>query len=274
MTRAVSKQMLPVYDKPMIYYPLSILMLSGICDILVISTPRDLPGFTDLFGDGAQWGMNIAYAEQPAAKGIADAFIVGREFIGPDEVCLILGDNIFFGHGLVEKLERAASRAGGATIFSYWVDQPERYGILELNEDGDAVSIVEKPKVAPSSWAVTGLYFYDNRVVDIAAGLKPSARGEYEITDINNAYIDLADLRVERLGRGFAWLDAGTHDSLLDAGNFVRTIEERQGLKIACIEEIAYRKEFISREQADTLVHEMSDSDYKRYLVKFLHQQT
>ena len=273
ITRAVSKQLLPVYDKPMIYYPLSTLMLAGIRDILLISTPRDLPGFQELLGDGSHWGLNITYAAQESPKGIADAFVVGREFIGSDSVCLILGDNIFFGHGLIEKLEAAASRTTGCTVFSYWVDEPERYGVLELDDDENVVSIIEKPKVAPSSWAVTGLYFYDNRVVDIAAHLKPSPRGEYEITDINNAYIGLGDLHSQNLGRGYAWLDAGTHDSLLDAGNFVRTIEDRQGLKIACIEEIALRQKFIDRHQANALVNEMADSDYKKYLQKFLAQR-
>jgi len=273
ITRAISKQQLPVYDKPMIYYPLSTLMLSGIRDILVISTPRDLPGFVELLGDGAQWGLTISYGEQAEPKGIADAFVVGREFIGEDSVCLVLGDNIFFGHGLTEKLEQAAQTAHGATVFAYWVDQPQRYGVLKINDEKEITSIVEKPDVPPSSWAVTGLYYYDNKVVDIVADLKPSARGEYEITDVNNAYIQTGDLAAQYLGRGFAWLDAGTHDSLLDAGNFVRTIEERQGLKIACVEEIAFYKGFIDIRQLESLIDAMGKSEYRNYLVNFLSRQ-
>ncbi|HEY9081011.1 glucose-1-phosphate thymidylyltransferase RfbA [Magnetovibrio sp.] len=273
ITRAVSKQLLPVYDKPMIYYPLSTLMLAGIRDILVISTPRDLSGFVELLGDGTQWGLNISYGEQSQPKGIAEAFVVGRDFIGDDSVCLVLGDNIFFGHGLTEKLARAAHTTDGATVFAYWVDEPQRYGVLELDDKNEIVSIIEKPSVPPSSWAVTGLYFYDNRVVDIVAGLRPSARGEYEITDVNNAYIEAGELSAEYLGRGFAWLDAGTHDSLLDAGNFVRTIEERQGLKIACVEEIAFYKKFIDTRQLERLIDEMGHSEYRNYLENFLSRQ-
>ena len=249
ITRVVSKQLLPVYDKPMIYYPLSILMLAGIRDILIISTPQALPQFQELFGDGSALGLRLVYAEQPQPRGLADAFIVGADFIGADRVALILGDNIFFGHGLSEALEQATRRQSGATVFGYYVKDPERYGVVEFDADGKALGIEEKPARARSNWAVTGLYFYDNRVVDIARDVQPSARGEIEITDINNTYLREGKLHVQRLGRGYAWLDTGTYESLIDASVFIKTVEDRQGLKIACIEEIAYHKGYINKAQ-------------------------
>jgi glucose-1-phosphate thymidylyltransferase len=269
-TRAVSKQLLPVYDKPMVYYPLSTLMLAGIQDILVISTPEDLPRFEALLGDGAQWGLNLRYAEQPEPKGIAQAFTIGADFIGDDDVCLILGDNIFYGQGLSERLQRTARQAVGGTVFAYYVNEPERYGVVDFDDEGQALSIEEKPDAPASHYAVTGLYFYDSAVVDIAGGLEPSARGELEITDVNRHYLERGRLQVETLGRGMAWLDTGTHGSLLQAANFVQTIEERQGLKICCPEEIAWRQGWISGDDVRRIGQSMDNNAYGQYLLDLI----
>ena len=265
VTRAISKQLLPVYDKPMIYYPLSILMLAGIQDILIISTSEALPPFQELFGDGRELGLRLTYAKQDVPRGIADAFIVGEKFIGQDRVALILGDNLFFGHGLVNHLQEAIKRTEGATVFAYPVRDPERYGVVEFDAQNTAISIEEKPKAPKSKFAVTGLYFYDNEVVAVAKSIKPSPRGEIEITDVNQNYLKRGKLKVELLGRGYAWLDTGTHDSLLDASMFIRTIEERQGLKIGCVEEIAYRMKFIDRTQLLSLAEGLK-TQYGEYL--------
>ncbi|NRP15188.1 glucose-1-phosphate thymidylyltransferase RfbA [Marinobacterium sp. xm-a-152] len=268
ITRGVSKQMLPIYDKPMIYYPLSVLMLAGIKDILVISTPHDLPGFQELLGDGSYFGINLSYAEQPSPDGLAQAFIIGEEFIGDDSVCLILGDNIFYGYGFSGMLKEAAQRSSGATVFGYHVSDPERFGVVEFDQSGKAISIEEKPSEPKSNYAVTGLYFYDNRVVEIAKAVKPSHRGELEITDVNNAYLQLGELNVSLMGRGFAWLDTGTHDSLMEAGQYVQTIEHRQGLKVACLEEIGFRNGWLSKGQLIAQGEALAKTGYGQYLLQ------
>ncbi len=266
ITLGVSKQLLPVYDKPMIYYPISVLMLAGIKDILLISTPQDLPQYRNLLGDGSQFGVRFSYAEQPSPDGLAQAFLIGEAFIGKDPVCLILGDNIFHGQHFTEKLQAAAEKSLGATVFGYWVKDPQRFGVIDFDENGNALSIEEKPETPKSSYAVTGLYFYDNSVIQIAKTIQPSARGELEITDINNAYLQRGDLRVERFGRGFAWLDTGTHDSLLEASQYVQTIEHRQGLKVACLEEIAYNQGWIDRTLLLERAQYFGKTGYGQYL--------
>jgi glucose-1-phosphate thymidylyltransferase len=273
VTQVVSKQLLPIYDKPMVYYPLSTLMLAGIRDILVISTPADTPRFAELLGDGTQWGLNVSYQVQPSPDGLAQAFILGREFIGADPSLLILGDNIFYGHDLAIQLQRAHAHDSGATVFAYRVTDPERYGVVEFDAQSRAISIEEKPAQPRSHYAVTGLYFYDNSVIDIAAALKPSARGELEITDVNREYLARGTLRVETMGRGMAWLDTGTHESLLDASQFIQTIERRQGLKIACPEEIAFRQGWIGAADIERLAAHLAKNEYGRYLLRLLEEQ-
>jgi len=266
ITIAVSKQLLPIYDKPMIYYPLSVLMLAGIREILIISTPEALPLFKTLFGDGKLLGITINYAQQAEPRGLADAFIIGDKFIGQDSACLILGDNLFYGQGLSKLLHRASTKTSGATLFGYYVKDPNRYGVVEFDENNKVLSIEEKPNIPKSNWAVTGLYFYDNRVVDIAKSIEPSPRGEIEITDINNTYLQMNELYLDQMGRGYAWLDTGTYDSLLDASMFIKTIEDRQGLKIGCIEEVAYRMGFISRDQLINIAMTLK-TNYGDYLL-------
>ena len=273
LTKAVSKQLMPVYDKPMIYYPMSILMLAGIKDILIISTPTDTPRFEELFGNGNELGLNIEYKVQESPDGLAQAFIIGEEFIGDDSVCLILGDNIYYGGGLSKMLQLAASRPSGATVFGYHVHDPERFGVVEFDKEMKAVSIEEKPEKPKSNYAVTGLYFYDNKVVDIAKNIKPSPRGELEITDVNKAYLEKGELNVELLGRGYAWLDSGTHESLLEASNFIETIEKRQNLKVACLEEIAYRMRYIDREQLIKLAQPLKKNNYGQYMLRIAEQE-
>ena len=270
----MSKQLLPVYDKPMIYYPLSVLMLAGIRDILIISTPQDLPRFQELLGDGSDLGLSFSYVEQPRPEGLAQAFVLGKDFIGNDSVCLILGDNIFFGHDLQKIVKRCANLEDGGIVFGYLVKDPERYGVVSFDADGNALDIEEKPKQPKSRYAVPGLYFYDNTVISIAENLKPSPRGELEITDVNKAYLQQRKLRVELLGRGFAWLDTGTHESLYHASNYIETIQERQGLMIACLEEIAYRQGFITASQLEKLAKDMLKNDYGQYLMELLNDES
>jgi glucose-1-phosphate thymidylyltransferase len=273
LTKPISKQLIPIYDKPMIYYPLSTLMLAGIRDVLIISTPQDLPKFINLFGDGKEIGLKFSYEEQPKPEGIAQAFIIGEEFIGNDSVCLILGDNLFYGHSLSKTLQNMAQLTEGAFVFGYWVTDPQRYGIVEFNEKMEVIGIEEKPKIPKSNYAVPGLYLYDNKVVKIAKNLKPSARGELEITDVNIEYLKRKKLKVELLGRGYAWLDTGTPDSLLDASNYIATIERRQGLKIGCIEEVAYRMNYIDNKQLENIINQLPNNDYRDYLKSILKER-
>jgi glucose-1-phosphate thymidylyltransferase len=273
ITKSVSKQLMPVYDKPMIYYPLAMLLLAGIREILVITTPEDQGQFVQLLGDGSQWGVSLQYEVQPKPEGLAQAFIVGESFIGTDPVCLILGDNIFFGHGLPEQLQQALEKEKGATIFGYYVRSPQRYGVINFDADGKVIDIEEKPDKPKSNFAVTGLYFYDNDVVEIAKSIKPSVRGELEITDVNKAYLERGDLHVELIGRGAAWLDTGTHESLLDAANFIKVVEDRQGLKIACLEEIAFRKGFITVDQVRSIAEPLAKNGYGQYLLQLIERE-
>ncbi|CAB5137092.1 Glucose-1-phosphate thymidylyltransferase (EC [Olavius algarvensis associated proteobacterium Delta 3] len=274
ITTVISKQLLPIYDKPMIYYPLSVMLLAGIREILVISTPHDLPLFRKLLRDGRQWGISLTYAEQPRPEGLAQAFVIGKDFIADGRVCMILGDNVFYGQGLSQQLLHARQRSTGATVFGYWVKDPQRYGVVEFDPSGRVLGIAEKPAQPKSNYAVTGLYFYDNQVRDIAAALTPSARGELEITDVNNAYLTMGKLHVERLGRGIAWLDTGTHKTLMQASNFIEAIENRQGLKVACVEEIAYRMGYIDAAQLESLAGEMITNNYGKYLMELLTMET
>jgi len=269
----VSKQLLPIYNKPMIYYPLSVLMLAGLREILIISTPQDLPLFKDLLENGEQWGLQFSYVEQPRPEGLAQAFVIGRDFVEEDSVCMILGDNIFYGHGFPEKLQKAVAKERGATVFGYWVKDPERYGVVSFDESDRAIHIEEKPAHPKSNYAVTGLYFYDNRVLNIAADLRPSARGELEITDINRIYLEMGELHVEKLGRGIAWLDTGTHESLMQAANFIQVIEERQELMISCVEEIAYRLGYIDEKKLESLAKPLMKNGYGKYLMKILESE-
>ena len=273
LTKVISKQLIPVYDKPMVYYPLSTLMLAGIKDILIISTPQDLPKFRELFGDGQEVGLSISYKEQPKSEGIAQAFIIGKEFIGEDSVCMILGDNIFYGHNLSMTLQKIVELKDGACIFGYWVARPQRYGVVDFNENNEVTNIEEKPKYPKSNYAVPGLYFYDNEVINIAKNLKPSARGELEITDVNLTYLKKGNLKVELLGRGYAWLDTGTPDSLLDASNYIATMERRQGLKIGCIEEVAFRMGYIDKNQLGEIIKGLPVNDYRKYLKMILKEE-
>jgi glucose-1-phosphate thymidylyltransferase len=272
VTQAISKQLMPVYDKPMVYYPLATFMLAGIRDILLISTPHDTPRFAELLGDGSQWGLSIQYCEQPSPDGLAQAFTLGKSFVGNSPSALVLGDNIFYGHELVSQLDSANDRTAGATVFAYHVNDPERYGVVDFDQNNKALSIEEKPAKPRSNYAVTGLYFYDNQVCDIAASIKPSARGELEITDVNRTYLERGELHVEIMGRGFAWLDTGTHDSLLDAAGFIATLQKRQGLMVACPEEIAYRQGWISAEAVEQVAARLSKNSYGQYLTKILHE--
>ncbi|WP_299580275.1 glucose-1-phosphate thymidylyltransferase RfbA [uncultured Sunxiuqinia sp.] len=273
ITKSISKQIIPVYDKPMIYYPLSVLMLAGIREILIISTPQDIPLYEDLLGDGSQFGIQLSYAVQPSPDGLAQAFVIGEEFIGDDQVCLILGDNIFYGYNFSQILTEAGELEDGALVFGYYVNDPERYGVVDFDEQGQVLSVEEKPKEPKSNYAVTGLYFYSNDVVEKAKSLKPSARGEYEITDLNRLYLEEQRLKVQLLGRGFAWLDTGTHDSLLQASNFIATIEQRQGLKVSCLEEIAFKKGYIDKEQLLKLAEPLMKNQYGQYLYNLAHKK-